>query len=353
MPASGPRAPTAPDLADVPGPGSALGREPAAGVNDLETFLLGEAPHLTRLEVAERAGVDAEVARQLWRLLGFPHAADDDPAFTESDVAALRMTDELTQMGVIDEESQAALVRTWGRSFARLAEWQTDLLTGIAVEGEDPEARMTDLTSGVLPRVEALQAYVWRRHLAGAANRLAGTGADTETTMAVGFVDIVGYTTHSRSLDDRALVAWIEHFEQEATGTAVDLGGRVIKTIGDEILYVADDPVAAVEIALTLAARGSDEHDAFPGVRAGIAHGAVVSRLGDVFGPTVNIASRLTSVARPGTVVVDRGVYGALAGQEEDPATDDGESATYRFTRMRRASVKGYSRLQPWRIRRA
>ncbi len=347
MPASGPRAPTAADLADHPT------SDLAAALGEVEAFLLGEAPHLTRVEVAEKAGVDLDVAMQLWRLLGFPHAADDEPAFTESDVAALRMTDELMQMGVIDEESQAALVRTWGRSFARLAEWQTDLLTGIAVEGEDPEVRMAELATGVLPRVEALQAYIWRRHLASAANRLVDTGGDTEDTMAVGFVDIVGYTTHSKSLDERELVSWIEHFEQEATGTVVDLGGRVIKTIGDEILYVADDPLDAVEIALTLTARGADEDDAFPGVRAGIAHGGVVSRLGDVFGPTVNIASRLTSVARPGTVVVDRGVYAALAGQEEDPETDDAESASYRFKRMRRASVKGYSRLQPWRVRRA
>ena len=63
-----------------------------------------------------------------------------------------------------------------------------------------------------------------------------------------------------------------------------------------------------------MAARGADADDAFPQVRAGVAYGDVVSRLGDVFGPTVNIASRLTSLARPGTVVLDDGAHDALAG---------------------------------------
>ena len=214
------------------------------------------------------------------------------------------------RMGILGEDSQAALVRTWGRSYARLAEWQTSLLAGLAVEGPDPDVRMAELAAGVLPRVEALQSYVWRRHLASAASRLLtaeSTGA-AEVDMAVCFVDIVGYTTHSKNLSEGELVQWIERFEQEATGIAVDRGGRVIKTIGDEVLLTADDPVAAAEIALALVERGLDEDDPFPAVRAGLSFGPVVSRLGDVFGPTVNIAARLTSVARPGTVVVDRGL---------------------------------------------
>jgi adenylate cyclase len=89
-------------------------------------------------------------------------------------------------------------------------------------------------------------------------------------------------------------------------------------------------------------------------VRAGLAHGSVVSRLGDVFGPTVNIAARLTSVARPGTVLVDRGVYEELSGRrEDDEDRPDDDGATYTFRRIRRTPVKGYARLQPWALRRA
>lgn len=241
-----------------------------------------------------------------------------------------------------------------GRSFARLAEWQVSLLAGLAIDGPDPEERLGELASGVLPRVEALQAYVWRRHLSSAASRLltTGTASNPEHTMAVGFVDTVGYTTQSKSLADDELVAWIEGFEQVATVTVVDHGGRVIKTIGDEILFTADDPVAAAEIALALTERGHDTDDPFPSVRAGIAVGPVVARLGDVFGPTVNIAARLTSLARPGTVVVDQGAHEVLGGTAADERDEPVEAPDYRFRRLRRVSVKGYTKLEAWRLRR-
>lgn len=328
----------------------------------IEAFLLGGPPTLTQGEVAERAEVPIELARELWRHLGFAHTADDDVAFAESDVEALRLTADLLRMGILGPESQAALVRTWGRSFARLAEWQISLLAGLAADQPNPEVRLAEMAAGVLPRVEALQSYVWRRHLSSAASRLLTTGSasDVERTMAVCFVDIVGYTTHSKSLTENELVEWIEGFERIATDTVVDHAGRVIKTIGDEILFTADDPAAAAEVALALTERGLDEDDPFPAVRAGIAYGLVVNRLGDVFGPTVNIAARLTSVARPGTVVLDHGAYAALSGVEESSDDDtDSESVDpedtelYRFRRLRRVSVKGYSRLEAWRLKRS
>ena len=83
----------------------------------LEAFLLGQEPSLTRVEVAERAGVPLDLAVLLWHQLGFPHHADDDVAFAESDVEALRLTVDLVEMGILPRDSQAALVRTWGRSY--------------------------------------------------------------------------------------------------------------------------------------------------------------------------------------------------------------------------------------------
>lgn len=316
----------------------------SGALETVEVFLLGDAPSLTKVEVAARAGVPLPVAEELWRLLGFAHAADDDPAFTEADVEALRLSHDLIELGILSPERQAALVRTWGRSYARLADWQTTLLTDVALESGDPAARVTTLAEQVLPRVDALQSYVWRRHLASAASRAIGsdTVGSPAAPLAVGFVDIVGYTSRSKALSETDLVAWVEAFEAGATGTVVDHGGRVIKNIGDEVLYVADSSAAAAEIALTLTARGSDAGDDFPEVRAGVAYGDVVSRLGDVFGEVVNLAARLTSVARPGTVLVDRGAHEALAG---DPS--------YAFRHLRRTPVKGYAKLQPWVLRRA
>ena len=352
-------------------------------VEVVERFLLGEQPGLTRVQVAERAGVPLEMAVQLWRLLGFAAGDDDEVAFTPADVEALRASSDLVKLGILSDDSQAALVGTWGRSFARLAEWETTLLANVAGADEDPEARLNDLAVEVLPRVEALQSYIWRRHLASASSRLVAVqaGSTSAGDQAVCFVDIVGYTSRSKSLDESELVAWLEGFEDAATGVVVDHGGRIIKTIGDEILYGADDPAAAAEIALLLTERGEDPDDPFPSVRAALAYGEVVSRLGDVFGPVVNIASRLTSLARPGTVLVDHHAYEVLSGEldpgedapsengpDEDsapraggepragggsPAGGDTAASPYRFRRMRRSSVKGYSKLQSWVLRRA
>jgi adenylate cyclase len=322
-------------------------------VSEIESFVLGAAPSLTRVEVSEQAGVPMEVAHELWRLLGFPQAEDDEVAFTEADVTALRLSHELMTLGILSPDSQAALVRTWARSFARLAEWETGLMAGIAEQSDrSPEEALLELTTEVLPRVEELQTYIWRRHLASATSQLLATedSGDAGVQLAISFVDIVGYTSRRKDLDEADLVAWIEHFENEVTGTVVDHGGRVIKTIGDEVLFVHDDPRQAAEIALVLTARGEDEGDRFPSVRAGVAQGTVVRRLGDVFGPTVNIAARLTSLARPGTVIANEGMHDLLCSDHGQPGT---RAEDLVFRRLRRTSVKGYSRLDSWAVRRA
>lgn len=371
-------------------------------IRGVEAVLLGGEPTLTRGEVAEEVGVPIQLAEELWHRLGFAHHAEDDVAFTEADVVALRLARDLVMLGILDAESQAAMVRTWGRSFARLAEWQTNLLARLALTADDPAERISELTDEILPRLEMLQSYIWRRHLVSAANRLlTPTVADPDGTrpgdptlpLAVGFVDIVGYTSRSRNLSEVELVTWVEGFEDAATTAVVDRGGRVIKTIGDEILYVTDDPVQAVEIALTLTEKGEDADDAFPSVRAGVAYGEVVTRLGDVFGSTVNIASRLTTLARPGTVVVDQGLQNILVSLATpmDDEADDSDSAEpgewdevrrlageltdeahqrarealslltgeespehlpYKFRRIRRSNIKGYPGLRGRVLRR-
>ena len=160
--------------------------------------------------------------------------------------------------------------------------------------------------------------------------------------LTVCFIDIVGYTARSRGLEGSELVSWVEQFEQETTLLVVDHSGQVIKTIGDEILFTVDTPAAAVEIALALTARGADQDDPFPAVRVGIAHGPVVRRLGDVFGSTVNAAARLTSAARPGTVVVDQGVHEALGPHD---------ASDLRWRKLRRVSAKGFTHLDAWRVK--
>lgn len=312
----------------------------------IEAFLLGEPPTLTRGQVAEMSGVPLDEQMELWRELGFPSVPDDVVAFTPADVDAIRQTRELQELGILSEDRKAALVRTWGRSYARLAEWQSALLRDVAQERNgDPVAEMLWLATDVLPRVEALQSYVWRRHLLSAAARFVADPSEPgnqTSRMAVAFVDIVGYTSRSKFLTEEELVDWIEQFEDAMTHLVVDAGGRVIKNLGDAVLYVCDNPLAAAEVALAAVTRGADEGDSFPEVRAGLAYGDVVTRLGDVFGPTVNIASRLCSVARPSTVVIDEGSH-----------TEFEDVPTIELKRLRRVGVKGYSRLSMYSLRRA
>lgn len=322
--------------------------EVSEALGAIETFLLGSAPTLTREEVAAAADVPLEVAMDLWRHLGFPHAEEGQVAFTPADVEALRRTSALMQLGVLSPDRQAALVRTWGRSFARLAEWETSLLASVARErGSDDADTMLAIAAQVLPHVEELQSYVWRRHLASAASRTLSVAGASTVPMAVGFVDIVGYTARSRTLSDTELVELVEDFEDVCTDRVVEHGGRVIKNLGDAVLYTCDSPDGAIRVALELIGYADDRDRGFPEVRAGIAYGDVVARLGDVFGPTVNIASRLTSIARPGSVLIDEGAADALAVEN---AADRTESP-FDVQRLRRTSVKGYSKLQPYRVR--
>jgi adenylate cyclase len=247
------------------------------------------------------------------------------------------------ELGMIPSEDEAALIRTLGRSFARLAEWQLGLL-GNAVDPTGLTAEeLGAVIDEVAPVIEQVQSYIWRRHVLATASRaLLAPQADDEngTHEAIGFADIVGYTRQTRALTQEQLAALVEGFEGSALAIVTAHNGRIIKTIGDEILFAADTPHDAAHIALELV-EGHLADENFPQLRVGVAWGPVLNRLGDVFGPTVNLASRLTTVARPGRVLVDKELAEAI---EEDP--------DFKLRRMRRVSVKGYRRLEPWVLRR-
>ena len=186
----------------------------------------------------------------------------------------------------------------------------------------------------VTPVIEQVQNYIWRRHTLSAASRLllAPPARMKRATAApgIGFADIVGYTRQSRSMNQERARPARRPLRGSGAGDHLAHDGRIIKTIGDEILFAADRAEDAPRIALELV----EEHladDDFPQLRVGLAWGPALNRLGDVFGPTVNIASRLTSVARPGRVLIDN----ALADELED-------DADFKLRRMRRTAVKGY-----------
>lgn len=308
----------------------------------LERELLGGSRRYTRDEVSERAGVPTEQARRLWRALGFPDVDDDKVAFTDLDVQALVTVQELLARGLIDAETQLAMTRAMGQSLARLAEWHVSAITTALGEAEQLGTETAvDAARELVPVMEGLIGYVWRRHLAAAAVRaLANPDEVVARTMAVGFADLVGFTSLTRHVDEDELARLVEGFESVASDVVAELGGRVVKTVGDEIMYVADDAATGAEIALRLI-ESVEAVEELPGLRVGVASGTVLARLGDIYGEPVNLASRLTTVARPGTALVDK----ELAAAVED---DD----RYRVRRVPPRPVRGYALLQPFRLRR-
>ncbi len=188
---------------------------------------------------------------------------------------------------------------------------------------------------------------------------------DTEITsgrLAVGFADLVGFTRLSRRLEEEELGELVESFENTCSDLIAGYGGRVVKTLGDEILYVSEDPATAAEIALSLVETLAKE-DSIPELRVGMAFGAVTSRMGDVFGTTVNLASRLTSIAPKDAVLVD-GEFAAaleLGGAAPPSAADadglptllDGvEQHRFHLQPMWRRPVRGLGLVEPWLLSR-
>jgi adenylate cyclase len=185
-----------------------------------------------------------------------------------------------------------------------------------ASEPEVAEA-VTAVAGAMLPTIEGFVTYIWRRHLAAAAQRQLFYAPDVASgteTLAVGFADMVGFTAISQQLDEHDLTAVVDRFENVAYDTIAEHGGRVVKMIGDEVMFVTSDPAEGALISMQLAEVYGDD-ETLPDVRVGLAMGPVLAREGDYFGPTVNRASRIVNIAYAGSAVVSDEVHEAL---EED-----------------------------------
>jgi adenylate cyclase len=208
------------------------------------------------------------------------------------------------------------------------------------LDANSPEV-VTETARELVPVLEGLIGYVWRRHLAAAAARaLANPDEVVARTMVVGFADLVGYTALTRHVDEEELARVVGGFESVASDVIAEQGGRVVKTVGDEVMFTVDEPAAGAEIALRLL-EAVEADDTLPGLRVGLGCGTVLARLGDVYGEPVNIASRLTSLARPDSVLVDREMAAALEDDER-----------YRLRRVPPRPVRGYTLLHAMRLRR-
>jgi adenylate cyclase len=322
---------------------------------EIEELLLGGKLRHTRVDVVQRAGVSREFSSRVWRAFGYPSMPDGEVAYTDDDVAALHRIRRLMDDGVLDEDGVIRLVRAFGQTMTRLAEWQVNLLSGTPgadpQETPDPEAARTivEIAEKHMEEFEPLVIHAWRRQLAAAgtraiaasAGREAGSAAATRPQLTVGFADMVSFTQMSRELEELELARVVERFEETASDIVASCGGRLVKTLGDEVLFCADSPAVGGEIALSIASAIKDETEV-PDVRVGVAHGPVLPLMGDLFGTTVNLAARLTSLARPGSVVIDAELAARL---EKEPG--------FAITRIVRRPVRGLGIIQPYVLRRA
>ncbi|WP_304024590.1 adenylate/guanylate cyclase domain-containing protein [Rothia mucilaginosa] len=287
------------------------------GVRALEKSLLGEGDRYTPSQAAELAGIPLKAARRIWRNMGFPDIAPNIPYFTETDVRMLSDLRALDDEGTIRMEYVVSLVRAEGQLTDRTVAWQIEALVHnimVTENVDDNEARRKLLLD--FPRylevLEHLAVYAYRRQMYAGILRL-GLRENNATSSGiahlplvrgVGFVDLVSYTSLVRNLDAAALSQLINHFEQSCLDVIAPLGGRIIKTLGDEVFFLTETPDAIAEISLQLSEKiGVDPH--LPDVRVAFIWGEVLANRGDVYGSSVNLASRLVSLAEPGTVLTD------------------------------------------------
>ena len=326
-----------------------------------ESLLLGESPTLTLTELAQRAGTSVEVAQKFWRAMGFADVQPDEVRFTDQDVDALQDT-----VVLLDETSDSSLasasvlelLRAQSYTMDRLVLWEletfvTDLSERLGLD--DTAARLValDRIDGLVELLERQLTYVWRRHMASILGRTDAevstrgredTGPDLYPLIrSLGFVDIVSFTQRAQGMSKAALTHMLEGFENTARDVITSRGARVVKTIGDAVMYISDDLLIAADVVTALVDELQKGPDAIR-VRASLVEGRVISRSGDVFGPTVNLASRLVDAAEPGGIRLDESTAMAILRSPE--------AGRYRVGQCHEVVAKGLGQIVPWSLER-
>ena len=255
----------------------------------------------------------------------------------------------IEQDGGLDFDTIVRMTRAVGQTMDRLAEWEVATLApmldksetgapaahrGAAPGGDDRDQLRgaADLRLAAAPR--------WRRSPGWRAWR---TPEDEQVAQAtVGFADLVSFSALTNGLDEDEIGDLVEVFEGRSHDVVARRGGRVVKTLGDSVLYMAATPAEGVDIAWDIVKMiGGDER--LPDVRVGVVTGPVVLRMGDVYGPAVNLAARLVGVARRNRVITDLHTAELLpSGQVRDPGAAGPAGA--RVRRPRAGGRPAYAR---------
>jgi adenylate cyclase len=265
------------------------------------------------LDLAEFAAgePDEAMVRRIWSAFGLPDAASPTVRVTPDAAEAIRVAQ--VMIVLFGEDVAMGIARVMGSSAARLAETISGafrvgdevpkLNTGIS--HADVSVGYTDIVRDALPVFLNAVSAVFRRHLVNISYQTWDTDSDLAAVThqrTVCFADLVGSTEALHAMSIRQMADMLRRFEEQVWDLVSARGGRVVKLIGDEAMYVLDDPAVACRVGLDLIAQS--EHP----VRIGMAEGTVVGLYGDYFGETVNLAARLVNLAEPSTVLVSQTV---------------------------------------------
>jgi len=272
----------------------------------------------TAEEIERQTGLPAELMVRLRRLHGLPAPDLDSRVFSDEDIEAARSASLLIEAG-LEEEQMTEVMRVLGEGMARLSATITAAVADTFLKAGDSEeyaaTRLADLAQLLIPATVPMVLAGYKAHLRdsvelgvlGPAELDAGDiGATRDLTVC--FADLVGYTRLGGSVEVRELATVARRLAQLAAAVA-ESPVRLVKTIGDAAMFVSQEPAALIDVALTLIEAFDDED--LPSLRAGLAHGPASIRAGDFYGNAVNLASRVTGVARPGTVLCTKDVRDA------------------------------------------
>jgi adenylate cyclase len=269
-------------------------------------------------EIEERTHLPVGMMVRIRRLHGLPEPKPDDKVFSEEDIEAARSTKLFLDAG-FSEERIIEITRVLGEGMGRLA---TTIIAAFAQtflrkgdNEEDVALRFAELAEQLTPATAPILVAAFNAHLRDAVSRAMLGRAELESGDAVGsqelticFADLVGFT-HLGSQVEVLELGTVAGRLAELAASVIEAPVRLIKTIGDAAMFVSPDPVPLVGVALDLVA--AFEREELPSLRAGIASGPALVRAGDYYGNSVNLASRVTGVARPGSVLCTQEVRDA------------------------------------------
>jgi adenylate cyclase len=280
----------------------------------VERALAGDGPRYTAREVAEASGLELDLLERFSTALGVPFGDPDERDRTEADLEAAKGAKALFDAGLpADGMLQAA--RTIGMGTARIAEVNRELTIRALTQPGDTERdvanRFAAAAEYLLPLVVPQLIYAFkanlleqvRRDVIGAADLASGEiGGTVELTIC--FADLVEFTRLGEEIDPAELGMVAGRLEEMAASVA-EPPVRLVKTIGDAVMLISTEAAPLLEASLALIAAAEAEGEQFPWLRAGLATGPALPQSGDYYGHTVNLASRITGVARPGSVLVE------------------------------------------------